>query len=145
MNTALWDPFTEMEKLLEKYGRSDRKPAVSAEDNSLEFGDWAPSVDVRESDKAFNIRVELPGVEKENVGVSIENNLLTIKGEKKTETKDEKRHRTECLYGAFVRSFKLPQSVNAEAVEAEFANGVLNLTAPKTEAAKALQVAVKIK
>jgi HSP20 family protein len=103
----------------------------------MEAGDWMPTVDIVENDQSFVVRTELPGVEKDDVKVHINNGVLTIKGEKKVETKDEKRHRVECSYGSFVRSFTLPQDVDIERVEAAYKNGILSLTIPKLEKAKA--------
>ncbi len=145
MNLSVWDPFREMETLLDRYSRSARKSLAKSDDRTFEVGDWMPVVDIDETEDAFVVKAELPGVEKDDVSVNIDNDVLTIKGEKKTETEDKKRHRIECTYGSFVRSFTLPQAVKTEMVEAEYKNGVLNLTIPKSEEAKPKQIEVKIK
>jgi len=145
MSLTIWDPFHEMEQLLDRYGRSARKSLSKSDHQSFETGDWMPTVDIDESEEAFTIKAELPGVEKEDVSVHIENSVLTIRGEKKTETPDKKRHRVECAYGSFIRSFTLPQAVNVDEVKAEYKNGILNLTVPKSAAAKPKQIDVKIK
>ncbi len=145
MNLSIWDPFQEMETLLDRYNRSSRKTLANSDDRSFEVGDWMPVVDIEETEDAFSIKAELPGVEKDNVSINIDKGVLTIKGEKKTETEDKKRHRVECSYGSFVRSFTLPQSVNVDDVEAEYNNGILNLTIPKSEEAKPKEIEVKIK
>ncbi len=145
MNLAVWDPFREMEELLERYGKSSRKALTKADDKSFEINDWTPVVDIYETEDNFMVKAELPGVKKEDVSVNIENGLLTIKGEKKSETEDKKHHRVECTYGTFIRSFTLPQSISEEKIEAEYKNGVLHLTLPKAEEAKPNQIEVKIK
>ncbi|WP_417909504.1 Hsp20/alpha crystallin family protein [Candidatus Electronema sp. PJ] len=144
MNLSVWDPFREMEALLDRYSRTARKPAEVGDSKAMEAGDWMPTVDIVENDQSFVVRTELPGVEKDDVNVHINNGVLTIKGEKKVETKDEKRHRIECSYGSFVRSFTLPQDVDIERVEAAYKNGILSLTIPKLEKAKPKQIEVKV-
>ena len=143
MNLTVWDPFREMEALLDRYSRSARK-TMAVEEGAVEAGDWMPTVDISETDCDFAVRAELPGVDKDNVKVTLDNGILTIKGEKKIETKDEKRHRAECLYGSFVRSFTLPQHVDVEKVQAGYKDGILNLTIPKLETAKPKQIEVKV-
>jgi len=145
MNLTVWDPFREMEALLDRYGRSSRKTLAKSDDKTFEVGDWMPQVDISETKEAFIVKAELPGVEKEDVNVNFENSVLTIRGEKKVETEDKKRHRVECAYGSFIRSFTLPQTIKADKIEAVYKNGILNLTIPKAEEAKPKQIEVKIK
>ena len=142
---SVWDPFREMEALLDRYGRSSRRSQAANDGNQFEVGDWVPTVDINESADAFTVKAELPGVDKQDVKINIENGILTIRGEKKITTEDKKQHRVECSYGTFVRSFTLPQSVRSNDVEAEYTNGVLTLTIPKAEAAKPRQIEVKVK
>lgn len=143
MNLTVWDPFREMEALLDRYSRSARK-TMAVEGGPVEAGDWMPTVDISETDHDFVVRAELPGIDKDDVQVTLDNGVLTIKGEKKTETKDEKRHRIECVYGSFVRSFTLPQHVAAEKVQAGYKDGILSLTIPKLETAKPKQIKVQV-
>jgi len=145
MNLAVWDPFREMEALLDRYGRSARKTLAKSDDKTFEVGDWMPQVDISETQEAFIVKAELPGVEKEDVSVNFENSILTIRGEKKVETEDKKRHRVECAYGSFIRSFTLPQTIKADKIEAVYKNGILNLTIPQADEAKPKQIEVKIK
>ena len=145
MNLSVWDPFREMEELVDRYKGSAKRSIAKSDDKTFEIGDWIPVVDIDETKDDFVVKVELPGVDKENVSVNIENGVLTIRGEKKVETEDKKRHRVECSYGSFLRSFTLPQSVKADKTEAEYKNGILNLTIPKSEEAKPKQIDVKIK
>ena len=145
MSLTIWDPLREMEELLDRYSRSARKSLAKSDDKTFEVGEWMPVVDIDETKDAFVVKTELPGVDKDDVSVNIEDGVLTIRGEKKVETEDKKHHRAECAYGSFIRSFTLPQTIKADKVEAEYKNGVLNLTIPKSEEAKPKQIEVKIK
>ncbi len=145
MSMAIWDPFHAMEELVDRYNRSARKSLVKYDDKSFEVGDWMPTVDISETDDAFIVKAELPGVEKDDVSVKIEDGVLTIKGEKKSEMEDEQKHRIECTYGSFVRSFTLPQATNSDSIKAEYKNGILNLTIPKSEEVKPKEIEIKIK
>ena len=114
----------------------------------FEIGDFAPRVDISEDDKNIYLHAELPGIAKEDVKVSVnEERMLTLKGEKKREEKAEGKNfvRIERNYGSFVRSFMLPENVNFESVQAKFENGVLEVTLPKNEPVKTKVVTVEIK
>jgi HSP20 family protein len=103
-------------------------------------------VDIREQNDAYLVEVELPGLSKDDVKITMENNILTVQGEKKQE-KEEKRgnyHRTERVYGSFQRSFTLPSSVKNEKIEAQYKNGILTVTLPKVEEAKPKAIEVKV-
>lgn len=108
---------------------------------------WAPACDIYETEKEVVVKAELPGLKRENVNVSIENNLLTIYGERRfeEETQKDKYHRVERTYGEFMRSFTLPTFVDIAKIGAEFKDGILMLTLPKREEAKPKQIEVKIK
>lgn len=116
-------------------------PAQRRENNGL----WAPAVDVLENENNFVVSAELPGLSKDEIHVEVENNRLTIKGERKFEKRDEKEnyHFVERSYGSFLRSFTLPRNVNPDAIEAEYKDGVLQLTLPKREEVKPKKVEVK--
>ncbi|RKY60288.1 MAG: Hsp20/alpha crystallin family protein [Candidatus Latescibacterota bacterium] len=105
---------------------------------------WTPKVDVAETDDAVVVTAELPGMEKDDIKVSIENNVLTISGEKKQEKEEKDRtyHWSERVYGRFSRSFTLPARVDANKVKAVYKNGVLTLTLPKVEEAKPKQIEI---
>jgi HSP20 family protein len=111
-------------------------------------GAWYPVVDVRETSDELTLQAELPGLAAEDVGVGVENGVLSISGEKKQEVEEEKDgsdyHLVERRYGRFERSFTLPRSVDAGKVKAEFANGVLTVTLPKAEAAKPRRIEVQV-
>jgi len=119
----------------------------SVEDSGLVPTAWNPAVDITEHDSTFVVKVELPGVSKDDVRITIQDNMLTIRGEKKQEKeiKGTNVHRTERSYGVFQRSFNLPSSVRADAIEAKYADGVLNINLPKAEEAKRKEIEVKVR
>jgi HSP20 family protein len=106
---------------------------------------WAPACDVYETDKEIVVKAELPEVKKENVQVTFDQNVLTIRGERKFEEETERKnyHRVERSYGEFMRSFTLPAFVDPTQINAEFNEGMLRVTIPKREAAKPKQVEIK--
>lgn len=107
---------------------------------------WVPAVDIFEDAEGIKLAVELPGLAPENVKLTLEDQKLTIRGEKKqlAEEKTTKVHRYERSYGAFERSFALPNTVDPDRVAAKFENGVLTVTLPKIERAKPRDIAVKV-
>lgn len=109
---------------------------------------WVPPVDVRETSDALVLQAELPGLSSEDVDVSVENGVLTIAGEKKNEFEEGQEgssfHVWERRYGRFERSFRLPRGVDAEHVKAEFADGVLTVTLPKTDEAKPRRIQIEV-
>ena len=108
---------------------------------------WLPAVDIVEKENEFEVRVELPGMKKDDVKITLVDDVLTIRGEKKqqAETKEENYHRSERSYGMFQRSFTLPSSVKGEKIEATYVDGLLSLTLPKKEEAKSREIEVKVK
>ncbi len=119
----------------------------TAEDREFGPSAWMPAVDLVEKGDAFVANVELPGVSKEDVKITLQENVLTIRGEKKEEkeSKDSNYHRLERSYGSFQRSFSLPAAVKADAVEAAYRDGILTITLPKAEEVKRRQIEVKVK
>lgn len=109
------------------------------------MGEWNPSMDLSETKDALIARIEIPGIEQKDVHVSLENGVLTVKGEKQLEAekKDERFYRTERSYGSFVRTLWLPVSVDAARVTATFKNGVLTITMPKAREAMGIEIPVK--
>ena len=126
---ARWNPFREIDDVFNRYNTG--LLAKSFDDSSTE---WAPLADITETEEAFHIRAELPGVKKEDVDVSLSNGVLTLKGERRTEeeSKDEKQHRIERFHGTFVRRFDMPDNIDQGAITADYVDGVLDLTIPKT-------------
>lgn len=118
-----------------------QKQSTKAEETS-----WTPSVDISETDTGFDIRAELPGVLDNDVNVSVTDNLLTIRGEKRQEEKSEKEnmHRVERVYGSFHRSFTLPRNVETTNIKAGFKDGVLILNIPKVEEAKPTEIPIEV-
>jgi len=107
---------------------------------------WAPAVDIYETPNELVVKADLPDVNEKDIDVRVENNLLTIRGERKFEksVSEDNYLRVERTYGAFSRSFSLPNTVNAEAIGAEYKNGVLTVTLPKREESKPRQVKVTV-
>ena len=106
-----------------------------------------PAVDIAEGDTDYTVRVELPGVNKDDVKITMQDNILTIRGEKK-EVKDSKQssyHRVERAYGSFQRSFTLPTHVKSDKIEAAYTDGILTVTLPKAEEAKPKQIEIKVR
>ncbi len=117
-------------------------PISSSEELS---GKWLPPVDVRETDEALTLTAEVPGLSKDDVSITLENNVLTISGERRFEKDAEKEsyHRIERAYGTFSRSFTLPANVESDKAKATFENGVLSIALPKSEEAKPRKIAIK--
>ena len=149
--TALtrWDPLKEMEELQNRlsglFGRAQARRG-NGEQEAITVAEWAPLVDITEDDKEYLIKAELPEVKKEDVKVAVENGVLTISGERKSEKeeKNKKYHRIERAYGSFERSFIVPDDADADKVNAEFKDGVLKVHLPKSEKAKPKQIEVKV-
>ena len=130
----------EMERFFDRYAEPAWEPFPT-----MTGGAWAPMLDVAETKDAMIVKAELPGVEAKDIGIELTGDLLTLKGEKekRTEEKEERYHRTERTYGAFLRSVRLPMAVDGSKVTATFKNGVLVVTLPKTAAAKGTMIPVK--
>ncbi len=116
------------------------------EDDTKESA-WRPVVDIFETDDGVVMRAELPGMDKDDVKIGLENNVLTLHGERKfdEEVKRENYHRVERSYGSFCRSFTLPSDVDKNKIEARFDSGILEVTLPKSEKAKPKQIEIKVK
>jgi HSP20 family protein len=130
----------DMERLFERMGMADWDlPEMRT------LGDFTPTVDFSESKDAFVVKAEIPGIEPRDISVSLENQMLTIKGEKKheKEEKDEQYYRMERSYGAFARTVRLPAAVDGSKVTAGFKNGLLTVALPKAPEAKGSTIPVK--
>jgi len=116
-------------------------------DTSLMTTTWSPAVDLAEREDEFTLKVELPGVNKDDVKITMQDNMLTIRGEKKQqqESKEGNYYHLERSYGSFQRSFALPATVKGDKIEAMYRDGVLSITLPKAEEAKRKEVEVKVK
>ncbi|MFH2135256.1 MAG: Hsp20/alpha crystallin family protein [Pseudomonadota bacterium] len=148
MNLIKWDPFKELEDVSNRLNRLFGRTSSTEESdqNMLAVADWSPSVDISETDDAYLIKGEIPGVKKEDVKVSVQDGMLTIQGERKMEKeeKSKKFHRVECSYGNFVRSFRMPEDADENSVKAEFKDGILNVTLPKSAKAKSKAINVAV-
>jgi HSP20 family protein len=149
MNLVHWDPFHELEEMSTRlnriFGRSTAPRTGDAGKDTMMVFDWSPKVDVAETAEEFQIKAELPEVKKDDVKVSVDHGVLRIEGVRKQEKEDKgkKYHRVERSYGSFLRTFALPDNVDATKVRAVFKDGVLNVHLPKTEKAKpAIEVKV---
>lgn len=147
MTLVRWDPFRELEEVSDRLNRMFARPAHRTNGKeTMIVADWAPSVDISETEGEYQIKAEIPDVKKEDVKVTLEDGVLTIQGERKheKEEKGKKFHRIERSYGSFVRTFSLPDVIDEEKVKAEFKDGVLNLHLPKSEKAKPKAIEVKV-
>jgi len=145
MSIVRYDPFRELRTLQNEMNRLFSSTFSGAGDDELTRGVWNPSVDIFENKDNIVIEAELPGIKPEDVDISVENNVLTLRGERRFEKKDEKDnfHRIERSYGSFVRSFTLPNTVSPDSCDAEFENGVLRVTLQKREEVKARKIQIK--
>ena len=147
--TALtrWEPFRELATLQDRLNRMFGEPFGTATGQELTAGAFVPPVDVYEDEKSIRLKMEVPGIEEKDIDIRLENNLLTVRGERKmeSETKEENYHRIERSYGSFSRSFTLPSSVNPEDVKAGYAKGVLTVTLGKRAEARPKQIKVEVK
>src|ERR1041385_7263042 len=114
-------------------------------DDAMQSGSWAPPVDVAEETDKIVVKVEVPGMNENDLKINFEDGLLTISGERQFERKDDRNyHRIERTYGSFVRTFSLPRSVDANAITASYVNGVLEVEIPKREEAKPKQISINV-
>jgi len=145
-----WEPVRELASLQNRLNRlfneslSPFSPVSSQE--SLSPGSFVPAVDVYEDEQGIQLKVEVPGIDEKDIDIRLENNLLTVRGERKleSETKEENYHRIERSYGSFTRSFTLPNSVNPEEVKAGYSKGVLTIHLGKREEARPKQIKVNV-
>ena len=145
MGIVRYDPFRDLRSLQEEVNRLFSTNLTRAfGDEGLGRGAWAPSVDIYENKDQIVLEAELPGMKQEDFDLSIENNVITLRGERRFEKTDESDnyHRVERSYGSFTRSFTLPQSVSNEDAHAEYSNGVLRVTLPKREETKSRRIEV---
>jgi len=142
---ARWEPFRGVSTLQDQINRlfNDTFERTGEESNLTA---WAPAVDIYETEQELVVKADLPDVDPKDLDIRVENNILTIRGERKFEKKvnEENYLRVERSYGSFARSFTLANTVNSEAIKAEYHNGVLTLNIPKREEAKPKQIKVNV-
>jgi HSP20 family protein len=140
-----WDPFRDIVTLREKMNRLF-EDAVTArgEERDMISSTWTPSVDIYETGNEIVLTAEVPGIDEKDIDIKIENNTLSIQGERKfeKETKEENYHRIERSYGSFFRSFTIPHNVDQDKIEAEHESGVLRVVMPKKPESKPKKVKV---
>jgi len=139
-----WEPFRSNAGLESQVNRMFTELFGRSQESNLTT--WAPAVDIFENEQELTVKADLPDVKPEELDIRVENNILTIRGERKFEKKvDEKNYlRVERSYGSFARSFSLANTVNSEAIKADYKDGVLTLTIPKREEAKPKQIKVNV-
>lgn len=145
MNIVRYDPFRELRGLQSEMNRVFSGLAPNSWDNEEGLNaSWNPRVNIFENKDQLVLEAELPGMTRGDFDLSIENNVVTLKGERRFEKKNEgdSYHRIERAYGSFTRSFTLPSTVSAEGAKAEFKDGVLNVSFPKREETKARKIEI---
>ncbi len=144
MAITRWDPFREVVSMQNRL--NSIFGGLSADDSPLTAASFVPAVDVYEDDKAVVLKLEVPGIEEKDLDVSVENQTLTVKGERKfeKEEKEENFHRIERRYGSFFRAFTLPTTVDTEHVQASYNAGVLKLELKKKPEAQPKQIKVNV-
>ncbi len=147
MAIVRWDPFRELADVQNRMTRLfDDFYGRHGEDDVMRRGAWIPPVDIFEKDHVVTLKAELPDMQRSDIDIRVENNTLTISGEKKIEkdVKEEDFHRVERTYGHFTRSFSLPATIDTEKVSADYKNGVLTVKLPVREEAKPKQIQVQV-
>ena len=152
MNTLItWNQLREMEEATQN--RFNRflggfpNRISSGETHSLTVADWSPEVDISEDDHGYLLKADLPEMKKDDVRVTVEDGILNVSGERKTEKEDQKKkfHRIERCYGTFRRSFTLPEDADSTKVTADFRDGVLKVHLPTTPIARSKAIEIKVK
>ncbi|HGJ64462.1 TPA: Hsp20/alpha crystallin family protein [bacterium] len=148
MSLVRWKPGRELSNIREEMNRlfDDFFTVLPERRRELLEGEWLPSIDVAETDDNIVVKAELPGVNQNDVNITIVNDVLTLKGEKKEEKeiKKENYHRVERSYGSFQRTISLPTGVKADQAKANYKDGILTVTIPKTEEAKPKSIKINV-
>ena len=141
-----WDPFRELSALQNRMSRLFEEQYGTGREESLTAGAFLPPVDIYEDEHSLQLKLEVPGIEQKDLDVKVENNVLTVSGERKfeKEEKEENFRRVERRYGSFTRSFTLPNTVNPEDVSADYNDGVLKIRLGKRAEAKPKQIKVNV-
>lgn len=148
MAIARFDPFRDLAVLQDRMNRLFNESAGgrNREDDLMSRGTWTPAVDIFEQDGGLVLKAEVPDISREDIDVTVENNTLTLRGERKlaNEIKQESFHRIERAYGTFVRQFSLPPTVDSSKIAADYKDGVLTVKLPMREEAKPRSVKVNV-
>jgi len=149
MSRTQWNPFKDREEWENRVATMLGTRAVTGNGGkeALTVAQWSPLVDIIEDEKEYLIQAELPDMKKEDVRLTVENEVLAISGERKLEKeeKGKKYHRTERAYGSFVRTFSLPEDADGSKVTADFKDGMLHVHLPKSEKAKPKAIAITVR
>lgn len=140
-----WDPFRDLITIREKMNHLFEEAVISrGEEKDLVSSSWTPTVDIFETENELVLSAEVPGINEKDIEIKIEDNTLTLRGERKfeKETKEENYHRIERAYGSFLRSFSLPLYINQDNIKAEHLNGVLKIIMPKKPELKPRKVKI---
>ena len=145
MALVKWDAWREMEDMFDRYFKHAGLPLAGGQE-TMTSGEWSPRVDISETDAEFEIKAEIPEVSKEDIHVSVNNGVMTLRGERKQEKEDKnkKYHRIERRYGSFSRSFTLPENVDPAGVKAAFKDGLLAIRIPKSAKSQPKAIEVKV-
>ncbi len=143
MTLMRWNPYRELMNVHEQLNRFFEEPSGQTSDSS--YGGWFPAIDLREEEKRFVIEADLPGVKKEDIQIEVENNVLTLRGERRFEheAKKESFHRIERAYGKFMRSFTLPSRIEASQITASHNGGILEIAIPKAKESLPQKIEIK--
>lgn len=148
MALVRWEPFRDLVALQERMNRmfDDSLRTRGGEEDWALGGSWAPACDIYEQDGSVVLKAELPGVDPKDVDIRVENNVLTLRGERKLdqEVGKDSYHRVERAYGTFTRSFTLPSVINTEQIKADYKDGVLEVTLPKRAEARPRQIQISV-
>jgi len=146
MSVTRWEPFRNLNTLQEQVNRLFEDRFAPSRSGHAELASWAPAVDIYETENDLVVKADLPDVQEKDIDVRVENNTLTIRGERKfsSEVHEDNYLRVERAYGTFTRSFSLPNTVNTEGIKAEYRNGVLNVRMPKREETKPRQIKIGV-
>ncbi len=146
MAITRWDPFRDIMTLRDRMNRlfEDLMSTPKLEESEIIQSTWSPAVDIYETENELVLTAELPGIDEKDVEIKIEDNTLTLKGERKfeKETREENYHRIERAYGSFYRSFSLPNYIDQDKISAEFENGLLKIHMPKKPEGKPRKVKI---
>lgn len=143
-----WNPWKDLEEMEKRLSALWGRPAMKSEGDkeAMTVAEWSPLVDISEDEKEYLVKAELPEIKKEDVKLTVQDDVLCISGERKyeKEEKGKKYHRMERAYGSFMRSFTLPEDADGSKVAAEYKDGILKVHLPKSEKAKPKSIEVKV-
>lgn len=145
---ATWNPFRELDEVQNRLGGflSGTLPRFGNGNGGLKLADWSPQVDIIEDEKEYLVKTDLPEMKKDEIKVNVEDGVLSITGERRTEKEEKNKtfHRIERSYGTFQRTFTLPDDADGAKIAAEFKDGVLRVHLPKNPVAKPKAIEVKV-